>query len=100
MMTHSNIKFSIYRADGSKPPSLRKSFIIKERISCLDLVTGSLRLRDGSDWLLEVEPEALAQITRDNDAYCILSLQVHTDEDTGDTGNYAVVRLFKGKTNG
>lgn len=87
--TSNEVKFSIYRADGSKPPSLKRSFIVKQRISLSDVVEGSLMLDDGTVWALIIEPEAFEVMLKDQSAFCIVSYQVHTH------GNYAVARLYK-----
>lgn len=91
MAQTSNPSFSIYRADGSKVPTLRRSFIIKQDITQAELDANVVSLDDGTSWELVVDDEVWDRIKQQGSAYCIVSYQAHSH------GNYAVARLFKVK---
>lgn len=83
--------FGIYRADGSKQPTLKRSFIVKMDISLFNVKLGYVTLNDGTSWILTVEPEAVDLIDLNGSAFCIVSFQAH------EHGNYAVARHFSPK---
>lgn len=86
--------FSIYRSDGSKVPTLKKSFLVKEHISHLDYFKGYKTLEDGTVWKLILENEVISDIKikgHSDTSFCIVSYQAHTH------GNYAIARLVKEK---
>lgn len=96
MAIHTNKPtFSIYRADGTKTPTLRKSFIIQQRISWGDVAIGALYLEDGTEWRLVVEPKVADMLHKDETVYCIVSYQVHNTDDGQE--NYAIARLYTPK---
>jgi len=80
-------KFSIFRADGSKVPTLKKAFLVKEHISLKHFRHNSLILEDGTEWEMVVENAVEDGVFKNASAFCIVSYQAHTH------GNYAVVRL-------
>lgn len=86
------IKFSIFRADGSKVPTLKKAFLVKEYIYPSDLTDGVLHLEDGTEWTLITEhlvQNSLVNLR--SKVFCIVSYQAHTH------GNFAVARLVTDK---
>lgn len=80
--------FNIYRADGSKCPTLRRCFIIRMDVSWNDRSVGSICLPDGTLWDLTIEDQADQAIQDAGRAYCIVSFQVH------EHGNFAIARFY------
>lgn len=83
--------FGIYRADGSKHPTLKRNFIIKMDLYTNDLRNGYVTLVDGTNWALSAEQEVKDAIQAVGDTFCIVSFQVH------EHGNYAVARKYSAK---
>jgi hypothetical protein len=94
-MNTSKPTFSIYRADGSKVPGLKKSFLIKEILTSADIIAGQKTLPDGTQWTLvldtifEEEVFFLGKEADNKSFYCICSYQAH------EHGNFVVARLCK-----
>jgi predicted GNAT superfamily acetyltransferase len=84
--------FSIYRADGTKVPTLKKSFLVKEHLTCRALSKQYIVLEDGTEWRLILESKVIEDLMKQGNAFCICSYQVHED------GNYIVARLFQDKS--
>lgn len=89
--------FEIYRSDTTKVPTLKKSFLLKQILDKRDVESEEIIGQDGTEWLLVIEPSALASISETGSANCIISFQVHYQG--GDLRNFAVARLIsKDKT--
>ncbi len=85
-----NPSFQVYRADGSKFPSLVKFFLVKQIITVEDLDKGYLELPDSSLWNLVLEAQVVEDLVAQGYSNAIISYQVH------DYGNFAVARKDNG----
>lgn len=81
--------FTVYRADGSKVPTIKKSFLVKEWIERAHLTRSWMTLEDGTDWNLVLEDEVKAALEIETEVFCIISYQVH------EYGNFAIARVVK-----
>jgi hypothetical protein len=94
MINQAQIKFNVYRSDGSKSPTLRRSFLIKLYINKADRMRGYLKLPDNTKWTLITEEAVLKAMGHDQTVRCIVSFQVHEHADDTQVSNFAVARFY------
>jgi hypothetical protein len=88
-----NKTFTIFRSDGSKVPTLKKSFLVKEWLDDHRINDRTIYLEDGTKWTLIPEESIINKLKAgEYEIFCICSYQVHTD------GNYVIARVFEQDT--
>jgi hypothetical protein len=87
-----NKTFTIFRSDGSKVPTLKKSFLVKEHLTVNTIKDKGITLEDGTFWNLILENLSMQDVITTGSIFCICSYQVHTD------GNYVIARVFEQDT--
>ena len=90
-MSQHPITFAAHKQDMSLKQHIRRAFLRNIKLTIEDLDIGSIRLEDGTEWLLVFEDHTLAEkLEDDEEVKALVSFQVWQDGSI-----YAVARLFK-----
>ena len=90
-MNQHPITFAAHKQDMSLKQHIRRAFLRNIKLTIEDLDIGSIRLEDGTEWMLVFEDHTLAEkLEDDEEANALISFQVWQDGSL-----YAVARLFK-----